>query len=115
MFWHHRSAPVPNGSTDGQALIRLLTLQPCLCPNPWASPNHGQSLDLCPAKSLNLEGGGAWKCLVLGLVGPRACGAPISWQARPLPSLSVGMGKPRRPLLFSSFSSFWSQVMSGLH
>lgn len=56
MFWYHRSAPAPSGSTGGQALLGLLTLQPRLCPNPWANPYQTlwQSLNL-PAKSLNLE------------------------------------------------------------
>lgn len=43
--WEHRRA----------GLVRLLALQPSrLCPDSWASPIHGQSLDL-PAKTLNLE------------------------------------------------------------
>lgn len=44
----------PSGSTERQALLRLLTPQPLRHPSPWASPNQGQGLD-SPAKSLNLE------------------------------------------------------------
>lgn len=58
MFWYHRSAPASSGSTKGQALLRLLTLQPRLCPDPWASPSlaRGQSLDW-PTKPLEKETG----------------------------------------------------------
>lgn len=54
MFWYHRSAPAPRGSTGGQALLRLLTLRPWLCPDSWASPTHGsRAVDLgSPAEPL---------------------------------------------------------------
>lgn len=42
--------------------------------------------------------------------------AGLGVQAWLLHSLLAGMGQPRRPSLpFSSFSSFWSQVVPGLH
>lgn len=63
MFWNHRPPPHPlppalHGSTEGQALLGLLTLQPLFWLNSQASPHHHQglmgSLGL-PAQSLNLE------------------------------------------------------------
>lgn len=98
-----------------QALLRLLTLHPRLCRDSRASPVMGR-VDL-PAKSLNAEreaaretprpsGHSSWDQL-----GPPA---PVSAQARLLRSM-VGVGKPQWPSwLFSSVSSFWSQVTGGL-
>lgn len=124
MFWNHRPPPHPlppalHGSTEGQALLGLLTLQPLFLAQLSGKPSspsgsHGQSGFASPVLELG-EGGGAWKCLV-----PR--GAPCPWsQLSPVPmagfnlqaqlwhSLLVGMERPRWPSLpFSSFSSFES-------
>lgn len=81
----------PRGRWEQQALLRLPTLPPLLCPNSWASSPHDQGLmGECslPSQVLDLgEGGGAGKCLV-----PKVPHERLSWElVGPVPAHRVSL------------------------